>query len=276
MTFAAASKGDIRSSAGRELPPFFVQEYLRVMRSRLALLIWAVLVYTVVALPFLMAKPAPELLGFIEDWLGAESAHAKLLLFVWVDGAMNKLAVILGPALAGGIIVEERARGTLDLLAAKPIAGRDYYTIKLAAAAAALATFYVAACLGAVLTFPWRVAGFAVFDFAALSVVHLFAALFSATFAGAMATFFSRRLTGMLVSVTVLGSLAGTAFLGFYYPAYRTVSFFNPFFDGIVPIGRIGRLGLLDLLGPVVLLIGFNLALWLIGRHRAARLLQGE
>jgi ABC-2 type transport system permease protein len=276
MIFAAASKGDLRSSTRGELRPFFVQEYLRVMRSHLALLIWVVLIYTVVALPFLMAKPPPELLGFIKDWLGAESAHAKLLLFVWVDGAMNKLAVVLGPALAGGIIVEERARGTLDLLAAKPIAARDYYTIRLAAAATALATFYVAACIGAVLTFPLRVTGFPVLDFAALSAVHLFAALFSATFAGAMATFFSRRLTGMLVSVAVLGSLAGISFLGFYYPAYRTLSYFNPFFDGIVPIGSIGHLGLLDVLGPVVLLIGFNLAFWLIGRHRAARLLQGD
>ena len=80
----------------------------------------------------------------------------------------------------------------------------------------------------------------------------------------------------MLVSVAVLGTLAGSAFLGFYYPAYRTVSYFNPFFDGIVPIGSIGRFDLLDVLGPVVLLIGFNIAFWLIGRHRAARVLQGE
>jgi ABC-2 type transport system permease protein len=276
MNVAPLSKDGLRWRAWHALRPFLAQEYLRVMRSRLALLIWAVIGYTVVALPFLMAKPPPELLGFIEDWLGAESAPAKLLLFMWVDAAMNKLAVILGPALAGGIIVEERARGTLDLLAAKPIAAGDYYTVKLAAAVAALATFYAAACLGAALTFPWRIDGFAVFDFAALSVVHLFAALFAATFAGAMATFFSRRLTGMLVSVAVLGTLAGSAFLGFYYPAYRTISYFNPFFDGIVPIGSIDRLGLLDLLGPVVLLIGFNIAFWLIGRHRAARLLQEE
>ena len=32
--------------------PFFAQEYLRIMRSRLALLIWAVLLYTLVALAF--------------------------------------------------------------------------------------------------------------------------------------------------------------------------------------------------------------------------------
>jgi ABC-2 type transport system permease protein len=276
MSFAQLSKEAFQSDARRTLRPFLAQEYLRVMRTRLALLIWVIIGYTVIALPFLMAKPTPELLGFIEDWLGVESAHAKLLMFMWVDAAMNKLAVILGPALAGGIIVEERARGALDLLAAKPIAAGDYYTVKLAAAVAALATFYGAACLGAALTFPWRVDGFVVFDFAALSIVHLGAALFAATFAGAMATFFSRRPTGMLVSIAVLGTLAGSAFLGFYYPAYRTVSYLNPFFDGVVPVSSIGRLDLLDVLGPLVLLIGFNIAFWLIGRQRAVRVLQGE
>ena len=276
MSVGAASDDRVPCSPLHGLRPFFTQEYLRIMRSRLALLIWAVIIYTLAALPFLMAKPPPELLVFIEDWLGAESAHAKLLLFMWVDAAMNKLAVVLGPALAGGIIVDERSRGTLDLLAAKPIRPADYYTIKLAAAAAALATFYVAACFGAISTFPWRVGGFDILDFVALSMVHLFAALFAVTFAGAMATFFARRLTGMLVSVTVLGSLVGIAFLGFYYPAYRTVSFFNPFFNGIVLIGSIEHLRLLDMLSPIFVLVGFNLAFWLIGRYRAVRLLQGE
>jgi ABC-2 type transport system permease protein len=276
MSFMIGSTHGLQSSGRHGLRPFLVQEYLRIMRSRLALLIWAILVYTLAAVPFLMAKPPPELLGFIEGWLGSEAVHAKLLLFMWVDAAMNKLAVVLGPALAGGIIVEERARGTLDLLAAKPIAAQDYYTIKLAAAAAALATFYVAAAVAAVLTFPWRVVGFDVLAFAALSLVHLFAALFSVTFAGAMATFFSRRLTSMLVSVAILGFLVGIAFLGFYYPAYRTVSFFNPFFDGIVLIGSIERLRVHDILFPIFLLMGFNLGFWLVGRHRAGLLLQGD
>ncbi|MGE0752429.1 hypothetical protein [Pseudorhodoplanes sp.] len=258
------------------LRAFLMQEYLRIMRSRLAWLIWAVIAYAVVALPFLMAKPPPELLGFIEDWLGREDAHGKLLLFMWVDAAMNKLAIILGPALAGGIIADERAHGTLDLFAAKPVSPQTYYTIKLAAAGSALATFYLAACLVAAVTFPWRVDGFDVVDVTALSAVHLFAAIFSASFAGAVATFFERRLTGMLVSVAVLGVLVGIAFLGFYYPAYRTVSFVNPFFDGVFLIGSIGHIRAGDVALPVLLLIVFNLGFWLLGRQRATRSLQGE
>jgi ABC-2 type transport system permease protein len=275
MIIAPISAHGVPADLSYRLWPFLTQEYLRIMRSRLALLIWAILLYTLAALPFLMAKPPPELLHFIADWLGPEAAEAKLMLFMWVDAAMNKLAVILGPALAGGIIVDERSRGTLDLLAAKPIRAEDYFTVKLGAAAGALATFYVTACLGAMLTFPWRVPGFDTRNFVALSVVHLFAAVFAATLSATVATFFSRKLTGLLVSISVLGLLVGVAFLGFYYPAYRAVSYLNPFFDGIVLIGSINRFGVSEILFPLLLLVGFNMAFWLIGRYRAARLLGG-
>src|SRR3954453_21673989 len=108
------------------LRPFFVQEYLRIISIRLAVLIWVVLVYALVMLPFLMAKPPPELRGFIAAWLGPDAAEAKLLLFMWVDAAMNKFAIVLGPVLAGGIIVAERSRGMLDLFAAKPMRAGEY------------------------------------------------------------------------------------------------------------------------------------------------------
>jgi ABC-2 type transport system permease protein len=257
-----------------ELWPFCAQEYLRIMRSRLAILIWAMLLYALAAVPFLVAKPAPELLHALGSWLGSDALQAKLILFMWVDAAMNKFAVILGPVLAGGIMAEERARGTLDLLAAKPISAGNYFTIKLAAAAAAFATFYGAACLIALFTFPWRIAGFVASEFVALSVVHVFAGLFAVTFSATMALYFKRKLTGMLVSIAVLGTLVGVAFLGFYYPAYRTVSYFNPFFDGIVLIGSIDEYGAADLLFPILLLLAFNLAALMIGRHRAPHVLE--
>ena len=89
-----------------------------------------------------------------------------------------------------------------------------------------------------------------------------------------MAVFFKRKLTGMLVSVAVLGTLVGVAFLGFYYPAYRTVSYFNPFFDGIVLIGSIDDYGAADLLFPILPLVAFNLAAVMIGRRRAVHVLE--
>ena len=111
-------------------------------------------------------------------------------------------------------------------------------------------------------------------DFVALSAVHVFAGLFAVTFSATMAVYFKRKLTGMLVSVAVLGTLVGVAFLGFYYPAYRMVSYFNPFFDGIVLIGSIDDYGAVDLLFPILLLVVFNLAAAVIGRRRAVHVLE--
>ena len=270
----AAAPKLVRRAAAPGLWPFFVQEYRRIMRTRLAVLIWAVLLYTVAAVPFLMAKPPPEVLHSVESWLGPDAVEAKLILFVWVDAAMNKLSVILGPLLAGGIIAEERALGTLDLLAAKPIRAADYFTVKVFAAAAALLTFYATVSAGALLSFPWRVAGFATGDFVVLSGVHLFAALFGVTFSATMAVSFQRRLTAMLVSIAVLGTLVGLAFLGFIYPAYRTVSYLNPFFLGILPIGSIGNNDASNITLPILALLAFNLATLLIGRRLATRTLE--
>jgi ABC-type transport system involved in multi-copper enzyme maturation permease subunit len=271
---SALAEGRTRAGPAVRRWPFFAQEYLRIMRGRLALLIWVLLVYSVAVVPFMMAKPAPEVLHTIAAWLGPTQAEVKLILFTWVDAAMNKLVVILGPVLAGGIIAEERARGTLDLLTAKPIGAGDYFTVKLGATAAAFATFYVAAVMGAIATFPWRVAGFDVADFAALSVVHLFAGLFAVGFSAAMAVSFERKLTGMLVSVAVLGTLVGLAFLGLIYPAYRAVSYLNPFFHGIILIASIDGYGTSDVLRPIVWLLGFNLAVAWLGRRRAVQVLE--
>ena len=139
--------------------------------------------------------------------------------------------------------------------------------------AIAFATFYLAGALGALATFPWRVAGFDPGAFVALSTVHLFAAVFAVTFSAAVATVFQHKLVGMLVSISILGTLVGIAFLGFYYPALRTVSHLNPFFDGIVLIGRVENYGAWDILFPILVLIAFNLAVAAFGRRRAAALI---
>ena len=264
-----------RSSPAAALLPFFREEYLRIMRGRLAILIWAMMLYALVAIPFLMQKPQPELVQAIEAWLGAEAIPSKLVLFIWVDGAMNKFAFILGPVLAGGIIVEERARGLLDLLASKPIRAADYFTVKLAAAGAAFATFYAAGVLGALPIFSWCVPGFDAGDFLALGAVHLFAALFAVAFSGTTAVVIGRKLPAMMVSLTVLGTLVGFAFLGFIDPAYRGVSYLNPFFNGIVLIGSLDDYGAREVLQPIGVLVLFILACAWVGRWRAAALLEG-
>lgn|SRR5262245_22063894 len=262
------------STAPHRLWPFLTQEYLRILCSRTAMLIWAMMIYALLALPFIMQKPQPELVHAIATWLGSDDVHAKLLLFMWVDASMNKLAMIMGPVLAGGVIVDERARGSLDIFASKPLRAADYFTVKLAASWGAFATFYLAGVAGAAITFPWRVPGFNPGDLLALSAVHLFAALFAVTFSATMAVVFERKLIGMLMSFSVLATLVGFAFLGFWAPAYRTVSYLNPFFDGVVLIGSLNDYGAWDIVWPVLLLVGFNLAVATIGRRRATVVLE--
>jgi ABC-2 type transport system permease protein len=272
MTLATSLRAPTGSIA--RLGSFFVQEYLRIMRGRLAKLIAAVMLCMVLAIPFIMERPPKELVNLLADWLGAEDVQRKLVLFVWIDASMNKLAVILGTVLAGGIIVDEKSRGTLDLLLSKPVRAGDYFIIKLAASGAAFSSFYLAGVLAALTIFPWRVPGFSPVDFVALSAVHLFAALFAVAFAGTMAVLFEQKPTGMLVSITVLGTLVSFAFLGFYYPQLRSVSYLNPFFNGIVLIASIDHYGAIDIAVPIAALIGFNVAISLVGRYRATAILE--
>ena len=104
--------------------------------------------------------------------------------------------------------------------------------------------------------------------------MHFFAAIFATTFAGTIALFFKCKLTGLLVSVMVLGTLVGFSWLGFINPAYLTISYFNPFFQGISIIATIQNYGAWDIIPPIIILIMFNLLTLAIGRHRAAVVLE--
>lgn len=269
----------ITSTATNErnpMVPFLRQEYLRIMRGRLAMLIWAMMIYAVVATPVMMAKPPPEIVHAIATWLGPKDIEAKVMLFIWVDAAMNKLAMVLGPVLAGGIIVDERSRRFLDFVASKPVSAEDYFLVKLATAMAAFVTFYAAGALGALILFPLTMNGFPIGDFLALSTVHIFAGLFGVTFSAAIAVLVGRKLPGMLLSFAILGSLVGLSFLGFIYPSLRWISHLNPYFEGIVLIGSLGSYGTVDILRPIAVLIAFNLVVAWVGRRYAARRIAGE
>lgn len=274
MTVLAPTEFVLPALGRVSLLPFLRVEYLRIMRGRLAKLIWAILIYSVAMMPFIMQKPPPEIVHAIGAWLGAAAVPSKLVLFMWVDAAMNKFAMMLGPVLAGGIIVDEQSRGSLDLLVSKPIRAADYFSVKLIAACAAMATFYGAGVGGALLTFPWRVPGFDPAGFLVLSAVHLFATLFAVTLSATIAVITGRKLVGMLMSVSVLSLLVGLAFLGFYYPAYRGVSYLNPFFNGVVLIGVIDDYDRWDVARLIGTLILFNLTIAWIGRRGAVALLE--
>jgi ABC-2 type transport system permease protein len=256
----------LRAAAG---VGFFREEFFKVLKSRQAGIVTAAVVYSIVALPFLLAKPHEEVMVALRGWFGEALLDLRFFLFVWFDLVMNKITVLCGAALAAGIITDERSKGTLDIFLSKPITPQRYFLVKVGAAAAVVVLIYVAAVLVGVARFSHSVRGFDVGIFLLLASVHVLVAVYAVVFAGTMAVFFRRKLTAILATVMVLSILVGMAFLGFYDPRFQTASLLNPYYHAVVLIGSIDTAGPADAVGPMLWLVGFNLATALIGSRRA-------
>jgi ABC-2 type transport system permease protein len=254
---------------GRAAVGFFREEFLRTLKSRQAALIIAAMVYSMIAMPFLLARPHEELLTALRSWFGESQLDLRFFLFVWFDLAMNKITVLCGAVLAAGIITDERSKGMLDIFLSKPVTPRRYFLVKLAAAAAVVVVIYIVVVLVGVARFSQSVKGFDVRIFLLLASVHLLVAVYAVVFAGTMAVFFRHKLSAMLTTIMVLSILVGLAFLGFYDPRFQTVSLVNPFYHAVVLIGSIDDIRLADVAKPVLWLVGFNVATALVGAHRA-------
>ncbi len=249
---------------------FFRAEFFRVLKSRQAALVIASVIYSMVALPFLLARPHEEVLIAIRSWFGDSLLDLRLFLFVWFDLVMNKISVLIGAVLAAGIITDERGKGMLDIFLSKPVSPRRYFLVKLAAAAAVVIVIYLAAVFVGVFRFSTAVKGFDVGIFLLLASVHLLVAVYSVVFAGTMAVYSRHKLTAMLITIMALSILVGCAFLGFYDPRFQTPSLLNPFYHAVVLIGSIDSVGPADAIRPIRWLIGFNVVTALIGARRAA------
>jgi hypothetical protein len=79
--------------AQRQLGPFLTQEYLRIMRSRTAMFIWAMMIYALLALPFIMQNPQPELVHAIATWLGTVSYLNPFFDGVVLIGSLNDYGI---------------------------------------------------------------------------------------------------------------------------------------------------------------------------------------
>lgn len=272
MTAAAALVAARPAAAPSPAWPFLRQEYLRVLRSRQAMLGMGFLLYAVVGMPVILAKPHEEVLTAVRTWFGDAHFELKLFLFAWIDLAMNKISLFLGAILASGIVADERSKGTLDLFLSKPVTLRRYWRVKLLAAVAAFATMYAAAAAIGAVYFSLNVRGFAVGPFALMSLVHVFAACFAVVFAGTMAIVLRHKLTAMITSITALSLLVGFAFMGFYDPSLRGVAVLNPYYHGAALIDDIGDVRALDVLSAIAWLLAFNGLVFFIGSRRAAAL----
>jgi ABC-2 type transport system permease protein len=274
----SSAAGSIAAKSARAEPAagFFRAEFFRVLQSRQAALVIASVIYSMVALPFLLAKPHEEILIALRSWFGESRLDLRFFLFVWFDLVMNKISVLFGAVLSAGIITDERSKGMLDIFLSKPVSPRRYFLVKLAAAAAIVIVIYLAAVLVGVIHFSYAVKGFDVGIFLLLASVHMLVAVYSVVFAGTMAVFFRHKLTAMLITVMLLSVFVGCAFLGFYDPRFRTPSLLNPFYHAIVLIGSIDTLGPVDVMRPVLWLIGFNVATAMVGARRAAAIGQKD
>ncbi len=245
-----------------------VRALLRARRTRLAA---GIVLYAVVGAPVLLAKPPPHVAEAAATWFSGDPAFA-LFLFVWTDLALNKLAAILGVVLAGGIVREDQARGLLPLLWAKPISRSQYYLVKLAAAAIVFTLLVGGAGLVGLAVFPSFVEGFRAGPFLVVSAIHLIGALFAVTLSGAIATLIPRRLTAMLTSLVVLMLLVGTAFLGFYNPAWSGYVAINPFYQAVWLLGQLDDLTVTAALRPLVVLLPLHAAVIAVGALAVRRI----
>jgi ABC-2 type transport system permease protein len=249
---------------------FFREEFVRVLKSRQAALVIAALIYSMIALPFLLAKPYEEILIALRSWFGASRLDLRFFLFVWFDLVMNKITILIGAVFAAGIITDERSKGMLDIFLSKPVTPRKYFLVKLMAAAAVVVVIYLAAVLIGAIRFSYAVKGFDVGIFLLLASVHVLVAVYSVIFGGTMAVFFRHKLTAMLSTVMLLSILVGCAFLGFYDPRFQTLSLLNPFYHAVVLIGSIDSLRMVDVMNPVLWLMGFNIVTAMVGARRAS------
>ena len=255
------------------LPLAFVwQEYLQILRSRRMKLLLFFVVYMVFGLPFILKKPPAEVLKYVNVWFGEGSTALKLLLFIWTDIAMNKMAVFCGLILAGGVFVDERARGTIQVFLSKPISRPMYFLVKVFAANMAFFTLYGIAVLAASLYFPFAAKGFDLWSFWALSSTHCWAASFGVTFSALMAVTFHKKVSAMLVSVLVLFMLVGVTFIGFYNPKLIIIGYLNPFYHGISLIAKLGSPLVIHIVLSTLVLWLFHAGVLALGCWRVSKL----
>ncbi len=236
------------------IPALLRQEVRALLRARRTRLAAGIVLYAVLGAPFLLAKPPQHVAEAAATWFSGDPAFA-LFLFIWTDLALNKMAAILGVVLAGGIVREDQARGLLPLLWAKPIGKAQYYLVKLAAAAIVFTLLLGGAALLGLALFPWQVAGFRAAPFLLVSLVHLVGALFAVSLSGLVALLVPRRLTAMLTSLVLLMLLVGTAFLGFYVPAWAGWAALNPFYQAVWLLGQLDVLSLAVAARPLAILL---------------------
>lgn len=261
--------------ASRAAAPFWGflwQETLTLLRSRRMKLLLGMLIYAILGMPFILQKTPEDITKFVSMWFGTTDIGVKTFLFVWTDVAMNKLCVFAGIVLGGGIIIDERAKGTDAVFLSKPISIQRYYLVKILAASLTMLLLYLTGTIVGSVYFSFMAKHFDVVKFLALSSTHILAAVFAVTFSGVIGVMFERKLGGMITSLMFLFLLVGSAFIGFYNPKWLWAGYANPFYYGVALIAKLDNYGVWNVLQAVLILLVFNAVAVTAGVWRAGRL----
>lgn len=229
------------------------------------------MIYAVITMPILVAKPPEHVLSALKGWFSTSDPFI-LFLFIWTDLAMNKTVLILGVVLAGSLLIRERETGQLAVLLSKPVSPASYFLARTLSACAVMAVLYIGAHLAAAPIVARSMPGFRAGLFFASMAVHLFAAFFAVCFSALMAVLIQRRALAGFVSFLVLSLLMGMSFIGFYNPAWSGYSGFNPITQGISVLGHVDDLRPGHVLMPIAILLGTNVAVLALGALRVRQL----
>lgn len=246
-------------------------DFRAAMRERKTWIAAAFLLYAVLAMPAVLAKPPEHVREAIAVFLHDDDPFVTFM-FVWVDLAMNKSIAFLPVVLASAVLLRERDTGVLALLAAKPISMSRYFVVRTLSLCGVMLALHAGAQLAGTAWFMGHVDGFRPGDFLAAMSLHAAAAVFATAFAAAIAVAVGRRGPSALVSLVALSLLVSLALVGFYQPAWHDISLANPLTLGSLSLGHLGALEPGVLLPPMLALAGLTAVTVAVGARLARRL----
>lgn len=245
-------------------------DFLATLRERKTWLCGALLLYAALSMPVVLARPPAHVREVIRAWFDDPDPFV-LFMYVWIDLAMNKVIAFLPVVLGSGVVLRERDNGSLALLASKPLSMARYFVVRTVSACLVMATLHAATQLFGAAYFSRQVPGFRAATFLLAMLPHLFAAVFATALSAAISGWVRRRAASTLVGLATLGTLVGAALLGFYQPAWRSLSHLNPITLGAVALGALDRLGPATVAPPVAaltLLIAVTITVGAAGARR--------
>lgn len=229
-------------------------DFLATLRERKTWLCCAMLVYAVISIPVILARPPAHVKDAIDLWFGSDDSFV-VFMFVWIDLAMNKAIAFLPAIFASGIVLRERDQAILPLIASKPVSIPRYFIVRALSACAVMATLHLGTQLIGSIYFSWRIPGFRVSTFLGAMALHVCAAIFATALAAAIAGWVKHRGASALLGLFVLNGLVGLALIGFYQPRWRAITMANPITLGALSLRDLDHLRVSVVLPPMAALL---------------------